>query len=1524
MARDGPRLNLLTGLSFGVHCPRRSAYRALLSDHENKRFVVLLLRDDLREADGRLGKAWQRVVTRVWDRNNPFSWGAEESPAHKVVALEVDWSALVGIDYRCPLHDDGKLVLEARLVTKRCFKTVEDARDFYSPSTLLHPPAANRRATLSAVPTPNKLSFDGRSVSAAGTRASWLEPGSPRMLRPRAASMSSGAPYLASSAPCAGADWSLAGHPLAGSRGHSHSHSHGRGRSVSYGHGAGGDASAADAGQAGDRRRSVSASRMSRVTAAAAAMAAAAASVGGGGLAAAAAGGLPRRRTGWGSGCASADEGPEPPRRHVRSSSQASAPADVAAPAPRTGAVWGLAQSQGGQAEAGTTRGVAAPLRRRLLPSLTAPGLAGAGGGGGGGGGGGASARGGEASGGGCSGSVRPLTRADLLRHKHAEGLVGEGSPGGHRRVRSVGDLREMDVSRKHAQGAAASDSQSVASGEASGGGSERGKPRGASERELAGADGTVGSTSSAWSGRSTSSRGLPAGARCHSAAGGGGGGGLVAAAACSSEAARRLARSHGAGGGASSLHAEPAQPHSHANRRRSGEPGRVFSSARFNAASCHGWSSPDPMRAGGGGAGGGADGSDNVPRASRWTRPSGSYRAVTLVLSFRDPMLPTELRRFVKSDLRLLKMYESGLPPWAVLLPSYGLPYRPWMRRVLWLLFIAISVFSMTCGFYDLYKNVVTAVASRMYLPAAELFEWLEHHTQIRMSILLTYLFSKSPLLLSFMKMLRALAALLQQLLAPAATAASAALAPVVAAAQVAAASLGGGLDAAADAAWRVAQPLVSAASASGREVFALFAIVLGPPARAVFSLLVLLAQLVRLVAALLGMVLVGPLQLVVSVGSTLGYLGSAAAEHAAAAWAAVSAAAQWTVTLGRAAGRVAPAVKATARAATSAAQAAGAAGGSVGGGVAVWRWLGLEVVGAWHAVRLTFMSAIKSAQAVLNCLSTVACAAAKHRVSLTVQLCRWVTRQKDRLPPAVAASVPQLLPSMLSMPSFDSPFPAAGSTNGSMPRSRGSGRRARPGLVLFDSDDPTTSDNEEMESEDGGLSPTSSGGLTPEGLQGGGREYGLHDTPRRGALAGGGGGGGEGRGMRGRGGLAQPIPIPGARGGLRRRHINHSSGGGAAHGTAHRLMYSSVRHSMLDSVDEEAPGDGDDGLDGAHLGLGGPSFLDDSAGLEDSEPEPEPDHNGVPGSGLSAGAGAAAAASGRGRGILVGGALASSAPPDRGDAWARSLALTRYPHSHSARELHVRFHDDEAEAEERREQERAEEEGDQEEDEDGEEAGSEHLLRSCASAPVAIAGGLSGLSRQQRKRAAAKAGAGKAQASQPAPPAAVTQQPQQQPGMRVAASSVKSGAAGPRLGLSLAGRFAQGRGYEQGPPSPFANASVGPSDADAAGAPTRPWGEEPSGSHGPEACGGGSDEAAPARPAVDSRSGRGQGTGSGSGSGSSGVGGSGSGGERAGGSAGEGRRGKGGGGGCGARPAPGPGPGSEGRGPSRAVQAF
>ena len=73
------------------------------------------------------------------------------------------------------------------------------------------------------------------------------------------------------------------------------------------------------------------------------------------------------------------------------------------------------------------------------------------------------------------------------------------------------------------------------------------------------------------------------------------------------------------------------------------------------------------------------------------------------------------------QSDMRLLKLYESGLPAWAIILPSYGLPYHPWMRRATWLLFVMLSFFSMACGFYVSVPTEapVGLAACFVYLPA-------------------------------------------------------------------------------------------------------------------------------------------------------------------------------------------------------------------------------------------------------------------------------------------------------------------------------------------------------------------------------------------------------------------------------------------------------------------------------------------------------------------------------------------------------------------------------------------------------------------------------------------------------------------------------------------------------------------------------------------------------------------------------------------------------------------------------------
>ncbi|GLI58725.1 hypothetical protein VaNZ11_000478 [Volvox africanus] len=914
------KLHFLTSLSSGVHSPRRCPYRALLSDHENKRFVIIVLRDEPQQVDGRVSKAIQHIVSGIWDKNNPFSWG-DDSPAHRVVALEVDWSSIVGIDYRCPLHDDGKLVLEVRQVVKRCFKTVEDARDFYSPRTVAARPGP-LRPSCSAAPTPSKVSLDGRTSGA-------LLPLSPLASR----AISCGPSMLAG----AGL-WPAASTEVRGAASSVISGNLSTGADCSAQGRATVSAGPLKSNVGGGSLRSISGARATRTSGMVAHVGCA--------VTLASASSVP---SGTCMDFASADEG-EGSSHH-----------------------WRMLGTSTVRSAAGGGKGSIAGRVRRCLQLHTTEAFPGS-----------------RQEATPYAGTVMAALQGVAAQHYKYPG-------GSHRKARSANDLCGLA-------------------------GVQEGPRRELDDAFVSAAATSVVAPSYEWTAHASDGRGPaphPREAAHNEALERGRSAGSRAGCGAVSNAAFSCSKS------VDSLRAAFLSQQQHLvaaalrSRRRHGVR-REYASWTQLTDSC-----PDGVSRGD------ARCRSRVPRASRFTQPSATYFYNTLVLGFRDPFLPQELRRFVKSDMRLLKLYESGLPSWAVFMPCYGLPYRPWLRRALWLLFIAISIFSMGCGFYDLYKNVpflkqvITAVASRMYLPAAELFEWLERHTQIRMSILLTYLFSKSPLLMSLMRMLRILVALLQQLLRPAALALSATMQPVIMALQVAGATVGGSVAAAATALWQMAQPFFEAVVISGREVFAFAAAVLGRPARALWAVAVLLAQLVRLVAALVGMVLVGPLQLACSIGGVLSWAGAELAERLALAAEAMVAVLRWIVTLGRAARRAAPAVKAGARLAAQAAGAAAGGGGGTGvsGGMAVWQWLGLEVVGAYNAVRMTFVQAFKSAQAVVNFCVTVAQTAVQHRVSLLLQLRRFITRQKERLPAAVAASVP--LPAFVSIPSFTSLSP-------------------------------------------------------------------------------------------------------------------------------------------------------------------------------------------------------------------------------------------------------------------------------------------------------------------------------------------------------------------------------------------------------------------------------------------------------------------------------------------------------------------
>ncbi|EFJ51037.1 hypothetical protein VOLCADRAFT_103675 [Volvox carteri f. nagariensis] len=1018
------KMHFLTSLSVG--CP----YRALLSDHENKRFIIIVLREE----------------------------------PQQVVALEINWSSIVGVDYRCPLHDDGKLVLEARQVVKRCFKTVGDARDFYSPhATVLA--GGSLRTSHSAAPTPSKVSLDGRHALFSSTSSlhlgAALAVSPPRAIHPVSwgATSSTGMGLrLVASADVRSVAGGISGSVSAG----------GEWLALGRGVASGGFRPSVEPGA----QRSSSATRAPRTSCRAV-------------HAACTEGTLAMAsdvRMSHGMDFASADES-EGACRHLRISATGMLVPD------------GLSEA-----------GVAARRRLQLRSVEALPG---------------SGAVETVPAGAVAAASVESSRMCAESRHRKSLG-------GSSRKARSTNDLCGLDGTLECLQSVhTGNPSEAAAAGLAVNSAEWCASAAGACTRAAA---------------AQTRSAVCSAGRLLQNRTGTSAGSGIALGCGSSIDSLRAAFLS------------EQQQQHT-ANewllRRRNGG-GRVrrehasctqLTDVSFDSRGCNGGEM--------------LCNNSGVPRASRWTQPSATFYSKTLVLGFRDPFLPQELRRFVKSDMRILKLYESGLPPWAVFMPSYGLPYRPWLRRALWLLFIAVSIFSMGCGFYDLYKNVpflkqvITAVASRMYLPASELFEWLERHTQIRMSILLTYLFSKSPLLMSLMRMLRSLVALLQQLMRPAAMALSEAMQPVLEAVQVMAASVGGGVMAAAETVWRAMQPFVTALAVFGREVFALAAAVLGPPARALWAMAVLLAQLVRLVAALIGMVFVGPLQLACSIGGVLTWASAELAERLAVAAEATRAAVQWMVTLGRAARRAAPAVKAGARlAAQAAGSAAGGGGGGLSGGMAVWQWLGLEVVGAYNAVRLTFLQAFKSAQAVVNFCVTVAQTAVQHRVSLLLQLRRFITRQKERLPPAVAASVPLpafvSMPSFTSLPPFDIPLPGP---------DHDADLDEEPELVTSLSSAPAEHSLYDLDMVHLGSTGDESHLLAAQPPL-----YcndGNMPVPRDSAI------------------LAEPIPVPlgGRGGGLRRRHHSGASStrlGTTVAGNAMYGMYD-VSRQRLDAVNEE-----------------------------------------------------------------------------------------------------------------------------------------------------------------------------------------------------------------------------------------------------------------------------------------------------------------------------------------------------------------
>ncbi|PAN17700.1 hypothetical protein PAHAL_3G150300 [Panicum hallii] len=153
-------------------------------------------------------------------------------------------------------------------------------------------------------------------------------------------------------------------------------------------------------------------------------------------------------------------------------------------------------------------------------------------------------------------------------------------------------------------------------------------------------------------------------------------------------------------------------------------------------------------------------------------------YSDTLILFRFRDSLLPVKLRQIIMSDIRLLTLLESGLPPWVIFFQSYPLLcqlYRPWMRPLVRSLYLLASLVTVLIGFYDLYKNVplLKSAAARICGP---LFGWIETWDMMtRIQYLGTILFLRNlrKCLQSLLALLRAAQAVLRAVAAPLADAA-------------------------------------------------------------------------------------------------------------------------------------------------------------------------------------------------------------------------------------------------------------------------------------------------------------------------------------------------------------------------------------------------------------------------------------------------------------------------------------------------------------------------------------------------------------------------------------------------------------------------------------------------------------------------------------------------------------------------------------------------------------------------------
>ena len=82
-----------------------------------------------------------------------------------------------------------------------------------------------------------------------------------------------------------------------------------------------------------------------------------------------------------------------------------------------------------------------------------------------------------------------------------------------------------------------------------------------------------------------------------------------------------------------------------------------------------------------------------------------------TIVATFVDVHLQPALQAVVEPHEHLLRLFETGLPLWAIMCPQYGVPYRPIFRRALKFVSFSLILLSCVSGLIELHRAMPAVV---------------------------------------------------------------------------------------------------------------------------------------------------------------------------------------------------------------------------------------------------------------------------------------------------------------------------------------------------------------------------------------------------------------------------------------------------------------------------------------------------------------------------------------------------------------------------------------------------------------------------------------------------------------------------------------------------------------------------------------------------------------------------------------------------------------------------------------------